>query len=412
MPTRLTRLLLAGLALLLPGCRDGSAVRPPGAEFIVAAGDSTYWARPTATGYRLRGSPILLARIGGRFHEVYVTDDDRSYEDATFIGQRLWRRDLVRGDSVLVFEDTLVPRISRQWAADHQDARLLEPTEEEAQDPAATATVDLVVIDVHGPYLSFEYHADVEPEGGRPWHMTRRGVVDLRNGRPVTVAELFGQGAATRAIATARGAYDATLDSIRSSRDQDAEPIARSLRGYGFDPASFTLAGDASAPRVEFFVPGRGEGEAGDIAIPLDPIPMPAPSWWREVQPGLPRPDEDAASEAWERDSFTVVAEYREDGARLSVVDRARRRWTVGTVQAPIGHLHWLDTPPLDSASRRGLRRAFDEAAYYDDAVRTAALADARRLRGMISAPSRSGCPWARGNAAGRGRRAGIRAGT
>src|SRR5918997_278418 len=100
-PRRAPRCLKAALAavvlLVVGACRAQGP--PPTAEFLVSAGDSTYWIRTDTTGVRVRGSPILLARYGGQFYEVYVTDDDRSFRDAAFVGQRIYRRDLVTGDA-------------------------------------------------------------------------------------------------------------------------------------------------------------------------------------------------------------------------------------------------------------------------------------------------------------------------
>ena len=97
-----TKVALAALTLCLWACGPGAP--PPSSEFLVSAGDSTYWVRTDTTGVRVRGSPILLARYGGQFYEVYVTDDDQSFADATFVGQRIYRRNLINGDSTLVFE--------------------------------------------------------------------------------------------------------------------------------------------------------------------------------------------------------------------------------------------------------------------------------------------------------------------
>lgn len=370
------------LAPLIVGCAEQPRVAPPTAEFLIAAGDSTYWVRSADGGLRLRGSPILLANFGGRFYEVYVTDDDRSYEDAVFVGQRVWRRDLVRGDSVLVFEDTLIPRLSRRWAAEHPDARLLEPAEAESAEPAAAATVELAVIAVHGPYLSYEYHADVESEHARPWHTTRRGVVDLRSGRSVTVGDLFGRDVAHHAVGAAQRQFRETVDSLAAARRGRATEFARSIRRLELDPASFTIDGDAGAPAVAFFVPGRGEGAAGDVAIPVAPVAMPVPAWWSEVRHTLPEATSELPVERWSHRTFVVTAEQEgEDRARVTLED-GRRRWVVGAVQAPVHHILWLDAPAVDSATRRGLSRAFNEAVFYDDMTRTAAHVPSQAPRG------------------------------
>src|SRR5215211_4849688 len=93
LPVPLLPLLpLIGLACSRDRSAEGGmpAPAPPRVEFLLSAGDSTYWVRGTAGGLRMRGSPMLLAHYGGRFFEVYVADDDRSYYDALFVGQRLY----------------------------------------------------------------------------------------------------------------------------------------------------------------------------------------------------------------------------------------------------------------------------------------------------------------------------------
>jgi hypothetical protein len=377
MPARSVRFgsLLATclLAHLATGCAEPPRVAPPAAEFLIAAGDSTYWVRSVEDGLRLRGSPILLATFGGRFYEVYVTDDDRSYEDAVFVGQRVWRRDLVRGDSVLVFEDTLVPRLSRRWAAEHPDARLLEPAEPESPEPVAAATAEVTVIAVHGPYLSYEYHADVESDDVRPWHTTRRGVVDLRSGRQVTVGDLFGRDVARRALGAAQRQFRDAVDSLGRARRGRAAELARSIRRLELDAASFAIEGDAGAPAVAFFVPGRGEGAAGDVAIPVAPVAVPVPAWWADVRHTLPEDTGELPVDRWTHGGVVVTAEEEaDDRAHVTLAD-ARRVWPVGDVQAPVHHILWLDSPAVDSATRRGLTRAFNEAVFYDETTRTAA---------------------------------------
>src|SRR4051812_8763613 len=52
--------LAAGASL---ACADRATARAPTAEFIVAAGDSTYWVRSEPSGIKLRGSPMVLARL-------------------------------------------------------------------------------------------------------------------------------------------------------------------------------------------------------------------------------------------------------------------------------------------------------------------------------------------------------------
>src|SRR5206468_3726919 len=104
-------LLASSLALLgVAGCRAAAprpVGKPPAADFVLAAGDSSFWVRSENGTVSVRGAPLELAHVDGRFYEIYVEDDDRSFEDAVLVGQRVYRRDLISGDSLLVYEDTI-----------------------------------------------------------------------------------------------------------------------------------------------------------------------------------------------------------------------------------------------------------------------------------------------------------------
>ncbi|HYS69620.1 MAG TPA: hypothetical protein VEM14_05215, partial [Gemmatimonadaceae bacterium] len=41
---------------------------PPLAEFLVSAGDQTYWVRSDNSGVRVRWSPLILARTAGHYY--------------------------------------------------------------------------------------------------------------------------------------------------------------------------------------------------------------------------------------------------------------------------------------------------------------------------------------------------------
>src|SRR5690349_22264610 len=200
------------------GCRDAAQPvvgTPPAADFVLAAGDSSFWITSDHGTVRMRGAPLELARVDGRFYELYVEDDDRSFEDAVLVGQRVYRRDLISGDSLLVYEDTIVPGLARLYARLHPDDSRVAPDDDTNDDPLwrATATVDLT--DLHGPFLSYSLHVDVERDDASPWHASRRGVIDLTNGRPASLARVasgdLGPIRKRRTLALA-----ATLDSVRS----------------------------------------------------------------------------------------------------------------------------------------------------------------------------------------------------
>src|SRR3954465_3016954 len=95
------------LTPIVAGCSLPEPVPPP-AEFLVSANDATYWVQSGSRGFHIRRSPLILARTAGNFYEIYVEEVDRSYTDAMFTGERVYRRDLSTGDSTLIFEDTAV----------------------------------------------------------------------------------------------------------------------------------------------------------------------------------------------------------------------------------------------------------------------------------------------------------------
>jgi len=119
----------------------------------VTAGDSAFWVSTNAGRLRVRRAPLTLANLAGRFYELYVTDDDRSYFDALLIGQHIYRRDLISGDSLQVFEDRRVSAIARRYAASHPKERPLDEDEDGSDDPHTVATSEAELLEVVGPWL-------------------------------------------------------------------------------------------------------------------------------------------------------------------------------------------------------------------------------------------------------------------
>jgi hypothetical protein len=213
-------LAAAVAAASLAACRrDGdrdAAAPPPRAEFLLSAGDSTFWVASGPGGVHVRASPMLLARLDGRLYEVYAADDDRSYYDAVFTTQRVYRRDLVTGDSVPVFDDPTVVRLARGYAAAHPHEAPLAPDEEAAEEPRTVATTEVSLVDVHGPFLSMEQRDDHDVDGERHRHVAHRAVVDLRSGRHASLVDLLGDSLAGVVVGAGRRQLVAALDSVRA----------------------------------------------------------------------------------------------------------------------------------------------------------------------------------------------------
>src|ERR1700722_12166342 len=199
---RMRAVLAAGAAVVVVAACDRQpppkTPAPPGADFLLAAGDSTFWVTTGPKGVRVRGSPLVLARYGGEFYEVYVADEDHSFYDAVFTSQRIYRRDLLTGDSLAVFLDSSVVGAARRYAIVHPKEAPLASDQDAADDPTTSVTGEVDIVDVHGPYLSFEYRgtestkANAAGNGASDRQVVRRGVIDLRSGERTTPRELFG----------------------------------------------------------------------------------------------------------------------------------------------------------------------------------------------------------------------------
>ena len=369
---------LAVALLALAGCAPNRpALAPPDAEFLVATDDSTFWVRAGRDGIKLRAAPLILARVGGRFLELYVADDDRSFSEAVFVGQRVYARDLERGDSAAVFHDTVVPPLAQAWRQAHPDDTPLDPDEPEPEHPETRASVDIALLDVTGHWLSIEVHADLSPRGSELVHESRRAVLDLRSARVAGLRDLTAGGDAARLLAEARAALGAARDSASRLSDERGPAALRALTLLGVDSTSFSLTAVRDEAAVQFLA-GAGRMTVDGTSLPLTPLVLARPPWLTddmraaratsEVDLGSGR-----AVERWARPGYELLArsDAGTDALQLALRDTERREFPLGAVQGEVRRIYWLDSPPVDPESRRALGRAFDEASYYSDVVRT-----------------------------------------
>ncbi|HEX3535120.1 MAG TPA: hypothetical protein VHT23_12975 [Gemmatimonadaceae bacterium] len=198
--------LLLLVQLSLPGIVVGCTLPPPpppNAEFLVSAGDQTYWVRSDNSGLRIRGSPLILARTGGRYYEIFVSEIDRSFPKALFSGERVFRRELATGDSAIIYDDTTIVRMSDAYHQQHPRAPLLRPDDDPDDDVDISAVGETDVLNVLGPYVALEHRVSIERSDDTGDDDTTRAVIDLRNGKAVafdhmlrdtTVQEAVGEG--------------------------------------------------------------------------------------------------------------------------------------------------------------------------------------------------------------------------
>jgi hypothetical protein len=181
--TAVTLVLTAACALPQPN--------PPVAEFLVSAGDQTYWVRSDNSGLRIRGSPLILARTGGRYYEVYVGEIDRSFPRALFSGERIFRRDLATGDSALIYDDSAIVRMAADYRRRHPRAPLLGPDDDPADDIEIAAVGETDILNVLGPYVALEHRLSIEHADEHSEDDTTRAVIDLRNGKRVELDRML-----------------------------------------------------------------------------------------------------------------------------------------------------------------------------------------------------------------------------
>ena len=200
---------------------------PPLAEFLVSAGDQTYWVQSDHLGLKIRGSPLILARTGGRYYEVYVGEVDVAYPRALFAAERVFRREIASGDSAVIFEDSAVLALAADYRRKHPGQRLLAPDEDPDDEIDVAAVGETDILNVFGAYVALEHRLSVGRADGGDRDDTTRTVVDIRNGKRVTLEQVLADSSVREAageggLETRRwkhGGYDVVsrYDSARKS---------------------------------------------------------------------------------------------------------------------------------------------------------------------------------------------------
>ncbi|MEP6778616.1 MAG: hypothetical protein ABJC26_01910 [Gemmatimonadaceae bacterium] len=368
MNTTLFKRFVLGAAFATVGCEKPElAPKPPVAEFLLAAGDSTYWVRSGADGMHVRTAPILLTLVDNRFYEVFISDDARDYDEASFVSARAFSRDILKTDSLMVFADGRVEREAFAWQRAHPKAVPLDPSDDDDSVPPSTVVSDdIEVVDVHGPWLSFSYRLDVDVAGQKKHeHRKRNGVLDVRTGAVASLHTLFGDDDATRVQTQARKAFADIQDSVHRTTDDRGEAARQSLKSFVFDSMNFAITDRDKRPAVAYQVGGFDKnGDALSLFLPA--IETSAPSWWPPVLGTIPRWNADSTVLRWTKNNYDVVARPASDADVLSIVITFRnsagemRSWPVATVASPVYQLISLDLPAIDSVTRAALTRAFD----------------------------------------------------
>ena len=373
------RLLLTVASVAGVACgRPPERALPPAAEFLVAAGDSTFWIRADSSGIRLRAAPLRLAQVGGRFVELYVADDDRSFQDAVFVTQRVYARDLLRGDSVVIWRDSVILPLAVAWGRAHPESRLLGPDDEENEHLRRRATLEVSLLGIHDRWASLRVHHDLDDERQLIRHQTERSVVEVATGHAAELAEVMGRGAADSAMRQAL----LQLRALRDSADRlpaDERATARAAaRLLGLNERRFSLSVAAGRPGAALFAAANGLTE-GDPTFVFPVVTTAEAPWWTPAERArhpdtTVTPEGGAPIERWRRAGYELVAQQDTGDGPVTLVlrDARLREFPVTAVASLVNGVTWLDRPALDSTTRAALQRAFADAAYYSDDVRTA----------------------------------------
>ncbi len=179
------------LALALVGACALPPPPPPLAEFLVSAGDQTYWVQSNHLGLKIRGSPLILARTGGRYYEVYVGEVDHSYPRAVFAAERVFRREIATGDSTVIFEDSAVLAMATDYKRKHPNQAMLAPNADPDDEVDIAAVGETDVLNVLGAYVALEHRLSVGRADGADQEDTTHTVVDIRSGKRVTLEHVL-----------------------------------------------------------------------------------------------------------------------------------------------------------------------------------------------------------------------------
>lgn len=182
---------LSLLALALVGACELPPPPPPLAEFLVSAGDQTYWVQSNHLGLKIRGSPLILSRTGGLYYEVYVGEVDRSYPRALFAAERVFRREIATGDSAVIFEDSTVLAMATDYKRKHPNQTLLGPNADPDDEVDIAVVGETDVLNVLGAYVALEHRLSVGRADGTDQEDTTRTVVDIRSGKRVSLEHVL-----------------------------------------------------------------------------------------------------------------------------------------------------------------------------------------------------------------------------
>ena len=370
-------LLLLPMVACSPAPRAGAR---PEAEFLVVTDDSTAWVRSAADTVVVRRAPMLVATLASRLIEIYVAEEPIVFEEATFLVARVFRRDLVTGDSALVFADSTVLGEALEYARAHPTAERLD--QDEPPSPGARALeASVAPLDVVGHTLGIEVHVD-RTVGELGTHDTYRATVDLRAGRRLSIADVTAPGSAAGVLQQAGQDLNAAMRLAGRRDGPVGKAASRAMAALRFDPLSFALVRSGDSLAAQFLVHDEQViDESRDThRFSLEPIAVVPPGWWTAARTALPRQLADSTARV---DLGTVSLDVAYDGDDVAMIVARTTRGVrpVARMRGPVRRVITVGDSLIQPTGqwRRALERAFSESGYYSDQVRAASLRNRAR---------------------------------
>ncbi len=376
------------VALWLTGCKPAPrAGARPDAEFLVVSDDSTAWVRSSADTVIVQRAPMLIATLNGRLIEIYVADDAINFSDATFLVNRVYRRDLVSGDSTLVFADSSVLRDAMTYLRTHPDAERLDDDEQAAEGARAFESA-ITPTTVVGTTIGLAVHNDHSlAELGT--HDSYRATVDLITGRRLSLADIVTPAEAAATIVTARQNLIGAV--VLAGRREGAvgKAASRAIAALQFDSLSFTLARSGDSLAVQFLAHDeQAIDEVRDThRFALEPVALASPAWWTAARRTLPRTLPDSSTR-FDVGAVSLDVKYDADDIALIKARTGSAARTVARMRGPLRRVIAVGDSLIAPRSqwRKALERAFMESGYYSEQVRAASLRNRARPSGSRQA--------------------------
>lgn len=375
MSMRLAGLCIACVTLMAacaPSARDSAR---PTAEFLLVSDDSTAWVRSSADTVIVQRAPMLIATLGGRLIEIYVAEEPVNFRDVAFLVSRVFRRDLVSGDSTLVYADSTVLREAMAYVRAHPGAERLD-ADEPADDAPRAVEASITAADVIGTTLGIEVHVD-RTVGELGTHDTYRATVDLPTGRRLALGDVIAPAAAQSAIGAARRNLASAIVLAGRRAGPLGKDASRAMAALSFDSLSFTLARSGDSLAARFLVHDEQViDEARDThRYSLEPIALAAPAWWSAARRMLPKQLPDSSSRV---DVGPVSLDLRYDSSEVAFVAARTSAGPrpVTRMRGPVRRVIAISDSLVSPAGtwRGALQRAFTESGYYSELVRAASL--------------------------------------